>query len=206
MGFLLMIIFFVVVFFVIKFMLIKNMSDEVQGGRQELKDYIQNIPDFDTNGTYEGFGNIEGIINRGIAIDETREKLCFVKKEDGSITHELVSYKDIYMCEIVENGTTIYKTSRGSQAAGAILGGAVAGTTGAVIGGLSSDQVKEQNITELGLKITTDNIAEPNFFIYGINSLVPFKKSEHGYVQNFKEVEKWYSIVNVIIKKYERTL
>lgn len=73
--------------------------------------------------------------------------------------------KDIIEIELIEDGNSIIKTSRGNQVGGALVGAAVAGGVGAIIGGLSAKGVQQGTVTQLSLKIIVNNIKNPVVFI-----------------------------------------
>ncbi|MNB78990.1 hypothetical protein D3C81_1345880 [compost metagenome] len=72
---------------------------------------------------------ISADMETAILLDEQSQKLGIMYSK-MKVT-KTYAYKDILEVEIVEDGTTLIKTSRGSQLGGAILGGAIAGGVGA---------------------------------------------------------------------------
>ncbi|MFJ7982229.1 hypothetical protein ACIQ1D_18380 [Lysinibacillus xylanilyticus] len=63
------------------------------------------------------------------AIDEQKEEVCFFYLDDNLkyTTSKKYTYEDILEVEVLVDGETITKTSRGSQLGGALLGGVLAG-------------------------------------------------------------------------------
>jgi len=80
---------------------------------------FSNLEEFNVDQKLIGAGGLSSL-----AVDESRKKICFIQCEKIGITFKKqYSFKDLLECEICEDGTTITKTSRGSQIGGALLGG-----------------------------------------------------------------------------------
>lgn len=63
--------------------------------------------------------------------------VLWLEKRDGVISHTRYSAANLTAAEVVEDGRIINRASRGSQLAGALVGGAMAGVAGMIVGGLS---------------------------------------------------------------------
>lgn len=123
------------------------------------------------------------------------------------------NYSDILQVEVIKDGETISKTNRKSQFGGAIVGGILAGEVGALIGGLSGETNVEEKVNSIDLKILVNDTNKPT---YSINFFrAPFNKSTKKiepadikssteYQAGAKEIEQWYSIITVIIKRTEK--
>lgn len=137
----------------------------------------------------------------GLAIDENKKKLCFANCLNGKVSLDEIGYQDILASEIVENGETVTKTSRGSQVAGAVIGGLVFGGIGAVVGGLSGNTKSSSRIRTLDLQVTVKNVRTPirviNFLNHETN-----KNSVH-YTSALKAATHWHGIISVLLKEIE---
>ena len=71
------------------------------------------------------------------------------------------SFDQIAAVEVQENGATVSTTNRGSQLAGAAIGGLALGGVGALIGGLSGSRTSRQKVTSIVLKVSVDSTIEP---------------------------------------------
>lgn len=92
----------------------------------------------------------------------------------GNATYQRsYSFSKIISVEVVKDGATATATNRGSQIAGAALGGAVFGGIGAMVGGLSGSTTSRERIRELSIRVTVDDPAFPVhkllFFLWEVN-------------------------------------
>jgi hypothetical protein len=69
----------------------------------------------------------------------------------------VLPFSSMVSVEIVENGSTVSKTSRGSQLLGVAVGGALGGGVGAIIGGLSGASASRQKVSKVSLHVITDH-------------------------------------------------
>lgn len=90
-----------------------------------------------------------------LTVDETNQlwKLDFL--------NVIFRYNDIIDFELLEDGESITKGGLGS----AIVGGALFGSVGAVVGGTIEKKKTKQEITELKIKIITKNTFYPDLYI-----------------------------------------
>ncbi len=85
----------------------------------------------------------------------------------------IFNYSDIINFELLENGEAITKGGVGS----AIVGGALFGGVGAVVGGTIGKKKTKQEITEYRIKVVTKNIYYPDVYI---NFLTTGKVKSNG--------------------------
>ncbi|WP_321323781.1 hypothetical protein [uncultured Parasphingorhabdus sp.] len=84
---------------------------------------------------------------------------------DG-LTRHRVDYDDLISAEIITDGATINQTSRVSQVAGGLVGAAIAGPAGAIIGGLgASSRSSKAPPKQVKLRLTLADIKYPKFDI-----------------------------------------
>jgi hypothetical protein len=74
-------------------------------------------------------------------------------------------FASIVSVEVVENGTTVTQTNRGSQLVGAMVGGLALGVAGAVVGGLSGKSRSQGRIRGISLKVAVDDHMYPIYMI-----------------------------------------
>jgi hypothetical protein len=125
-----------------------------------------------------------------ILLDENKKQLALVKDESISVFDILQIRSATIEKKLQSNITT--ETKKKGTIGRAIVGGAIGGEAGAIIGAttgkeVSKSQVEEKHIYST-LTIQTKNFDKPTFkFIYGL--------------KYFQEVEKWCNIVNILIEE-----
>ncbi|OJT57516.1 hypothetical protein BFP46_04345 [Bacillus licheniformis] len=146
-------------------------------------------------------------------------KLTLVEAEEKFVAHRLhkdqsleeiaIPFNKIIEAEVTVDDNSVSKVSRGSQLAGAMVGGAVAGGIGAVIGGLSSDKVETKRFRKIALKIKLDDFKSPIFKIdflpsktdMGLENVTGFKQDDPKVKEALSNVEIWQSIFEIAIRK-----
>ncbi len=98
-------------------------------------------------------------------------------------------FKDILETRIVENDTTITKTSRTSQIGGAVLGGLLVGNVGAVIGGLSGSKTSENMVDKLELIIIVNSFNNPVIKIPFLNEITPVDRNDQYYISALNDIQ-----------------
>ncbi|HHW37447.1 MAG TPA: SHOCT domain-containing protein [Bacillales bacterium] len=172
---------------------------------KKLKDTVKKIDGF--NVTQEFMSpNFESYI----AIDEDNKKICIIENEHknfGEISktlnrylyqHNVFSYADIIQSEVIKDGVTINRTSRGSQIGGAIIGGALAGGVGAIIGGLGASSESKSIITSLELQIVVNNSKKSNYKVVfkSPNDLGAFTTGNE-----INDINHWHNLLSHIINR-----
>lgn len=150
----------------------------------------------DFNATQKFMGN-NG--NSGIAIDESRMKICLIKFQYGELLMDVCSYRDLVSSEIFEDGNTVTSTSRSSQLGGALIGGIALGGVGAIIGGLSGKTVSTQKPKRIDLRITVDRTDAP---VHDLN-FMDIETSKDGiiYTMSMQQARHWHGLISVLIRR-----
>ena len=148
-------------------------------------------------------GMISNDLKKGIAVDNTKNKICILKNNKDSIDTIIYEYRDLLESEILEDGESVTKTSRGSQLGGALLGGMIFGGVGAVIGGLSGKKTHTDKVSSIDLKIIVNDINSP-MIIINFMSLPGAEKSTTTYKNNIQSAREWNSLLSVLIKKADK--
>lgn len=146
-----------------------------------------------------GLGFKEVIFDKKIQIyfNEKTEKWKYNFVEDT------FKFNDILSCEILENGSTTMKTKTKNKVSlsNAVIGGALFGTVGAIIGGTAgksiSDSVQTDYCVSLKVKVTLKDLNNPCVFINIINKNISKNSSE--YKQSYELAQKVISIFQIII-------
>lgn len=90
-----------------------------------------------------------------ISFDSEKVVLATLSSEDE------FDFAQLAEIEIVENGTTLIQTNRGSQLLTAAVGGLAFGGVGALAGSLTGTKQSQTRLNELLLKLTVDDNAQP---------------------------------------------
>lgn len=152
----------------------------------------------------------------GAILSEKEEKL-YIFYSNGGVNEErsygsfTCDFADIIESEVVVDSHTITKTARGSQIVGAAVGGVLLGGVGAIIGGLSGSKDSFDQVKEMDIKLTINDLNSP---IHKINFLdgkdeeykimkKGFHKDSPEYKRAFKSMEKWQGMFDIILNNRE---
>lgn len=160
----------------------------------ELK--LKSLLDFDP--TQQVIGS-DG--NSGLAVDESREKLCLITISGTVVSTRVISNKDILSAELFEDDDSITKTVRSSQIGSAIIGGLLLGGVGALVGGLSGKKETSGKVKHIDLRLLVNDTNSPLHDVAFMN--VEGKKGGIIYTQAIQVARKWHGIVEVLIKRAE---
>lgn len=140
------------------------------------------------------------------SIDEQKKEVWFFYLDDklNYTTLKNYTYEDILEVEVLVDGETITKTSRGSQLGGALLGGVLAGGVGAVIGGLSGSTTSQEKVGSIQLKITVNDIKNPVILLKIFNTSTPWDKNDEELKQYSETAMEWQGLFSVIIKNGDK--
>lgn len=126
-----------------------------------------------------------------ILADETNKKFAFV---DGNYNFNIFNFSEIKSIDIKNNRINITKseTSKQNSLGRAVVGGVIAGGTGAVVGALTSKEVTnsqtESQYSNSTITINTTDLDKPIFrYQFGIYDLI--------------EGEKWIATMSLLIEK-----
>jgi hypothetical protein len=134
--------------------------------------------------------------------DKQNEKIAIIAYQRNNYRLEIFDYKAIRDAEIIKDGETVFKKSAMRTVGGAVIGGALLGGVGAIVGGLSGAAKGVEKIKTLTLKIYFNNVEEPSKSIEFINKYTIRAEDKLARV---KEAEKWKDRLIAIIDK-EKTV
>lgn len=150
--------------------------------------------------------------------DEEKLHVFYSVKQDKHKIHtykqRTINFYDILLSEVIIDNTTVTSTARGSQVASALVGGAILGGVGAIIGGLSGKTSSIENVKKIDIKLTLNDLNDPiskiNFLdgddISHFDKKKGFKKESKEYRHAISEVEKWQGIFDVILRNQDQTI
>jgi hypothetical protein len=111
------------------------------------------ISDFVPDSIYCG-----GSKGSAIAVDSGKSKLAIVGS--GGLL-SVLDFGDVLGVEALRNGTSITKTNRGSQVAGAAVGALLLGPVGLLLGGVTGTKRQDEKVKRLSVKIFVNDLKNP---------------------------------------------
>lgn len=134
---------------------------------------------------------------KGILLSSDQEKIQFVNRNNV----DEISKENILQVEIIEDKNSVTKSARGNQIARTALGTILGGTTGAIIGGLSSTKNHFDEVSELGIRIIANDMDNPirEFVFYEYE--FPMKSNKPLYKKHYKDVYEWFKTIEVMIAR-----
>jgi len=191
------------IIFVVMFIIFMYNKSEIAKRKEEHQNYMYSesykLKDIKATQKMEDYTNECRII-----IDEEKNKFSVIGYSRGEkIPTKIYDYKDLLEVEILEDGDSTTKTSRGSQMGVCLLGGLALGGAGAVIGGLSGKKKQIDTVRQIDLKLIINDMKNPIFIlnIFESDAGIGFKKASATYIKYKEQAQKWHSLLTVIIKK-----
>lgn len=134
----------------------------------------------------------------GIGIDEDNKKFALLSQKRSLSIHP---FSDLLAAELIQDGQSLTKTSRSSQAANAIIGGLLLGGVGAVVGALSSTQKTSSKVKRVDIRLTINDTANPIFDINFQND----EAKEGGIIHKaaMEIANEWLARFKVIMKQVD---
>lgn len=144
--------------------------------------------------------------NNSICLDQTHEKIAVTYRSNVNEKYTYMEFKfsEIISSQLKENEITITQTSRVSQLGGALVGSMVAGSVGAIIGGMGGSSSSEQEVKKIELQIVVNDLLSPIHTINFMDSPLPLSKDNKKYEYYFSEANSWHKTMSVIIKRQEQ--
>ncbi len=132
--------------------------------------------------------------------DDERKNIVLINDK----LKDKIHYKDILQVEITEDSESVTKTKRGSQVAGATIGGLAFGGVGAIIGGLSGQQEHKEKVRQIGLRFVVNDTHNPVREIILHNFGVLRDKNHEEYQSAYKKSFKWFKLIEVLIHQADQ--
>lgn len=104
---------------------------------------------------------------------------------------------NIVSCELIEDKDTLIKTSNTSLVARTLVGAAITGGVGAIIGGITAKKNTNQLVNKVTLRIFTTDLDQPVRDLIFLNQTV--KKDSKEYLVAIGTATEWYGVVKAII-------
>lgn len=157
---------------------------------KEQGNALKAIPDFHPAVVFKGaFGGA------GVAIDPGECKFAISHGSQGT---KVFNFSDLVAVEVLRNGSSVSKTNRGSQVAGAAVGAILLGPFGLLLGGLTGSRRSVEKIDRLSLKVFTNDLVNPVHEIVFFN--IPGSKPDSLAVKNSsQELDSWHGRFQTIL-------
>lgn len=155
----------------------------------------QTLATIDANTGYEN-RFVSGDGSSSIAID-TKKRVVWLS---GQAQSSLVPYHELISSEVVENGISLTKTNRGSLIGRTIIGGALTGGVGAIVGGVTASRTQFQ-LGTIELRILTSIPSMPFVAVEFLQ--VKADKQNFSYKHALKEALQWHGRIAAAIKQIE---
>lgn len=186
------------------FLIIFSMIQTHRAATEEIKDDMNNFTQQIEKIAQDNNLNKNQVYNnwlrkQAMILDEEKSILAIIQSNNL----KMIPFKDIISSEIIKDDVSITKTSRGSQIGGALVGAAIAGGLGALIGGLSGTKASHNEVKKLQLQITVDDLTNPVYTITFLNSDKPINTDDNNYLLIEEELIHWHKLLSVIINRNE---
>jgi len=137
-------------------------------------------------------------VGKYIEIDDVNKKWRIPDGLKG--LNKIYDYSDIIDFELLEDGKSITKGGIGS----AIVGGALFGGVGAIVGGVTGSKTTKDICNKLEIKITVKNIQVPTAYINFIN--FPVKTSNPIYQTAYNSAQECLSLLQLMCNYQEQQI
>ena len=173
--------------------------------KSDRKNLDQYDLDFSPNKSYI---NPDGKMKIAFNSENELFKIYWVSP-NGAIHEVAIPFDKIVDSEILIDDTTVMKASRGQQVAGALIGGAIAGGVGAIIGGSSPNTTSLNTVKRIRLKITNEDFENPVYYIDFLPTRDKLKrridkgwnKEDSPVSYALKKAEYWQGVLELAIRK-----
>jgi hypothetical protein len=135
-----------------------------------------------------------------IAINNDDREVCLIDNNKNQMYTRIVTFNDVLASEIFIDGNTITRTEKKNILGRSVVGGALFGSTGAVIGGLSGETVSvdRTHIKRIGLRIFINDHTNPLFELIMNDSNI--MKNSSKFINYSSKLQELFGLTKVIIQ------
>lgn len=141
----------------------------------------------------------------GIFFDDNSKKISIFDVKDGQINLNIYEGSEILESQIIEDGNIVANVDRIGQIGGALIGGALAGEAGAIVGGLSASSNIEKQVKKIDLKVIVKDVKKPYYIINFMDEAVGKKKDDPVYQDAISKAMYWHSLLKVLMTADQTT-
>lgn len=182
-------------------MAVKHEKKKTLKNTNKLENIFSKINGFHTDKKILGFQSLYML-----CFDNEKKQLFYT----NGISHRLLNYSDIIKVELIEDNSIISSKSAIRTIGGGLVGGAVAGGAGAIVGGLSGSSKQKKKVSKVKVKILLRDISSPALIITCFDSIPMTRKTEVSptaieggatYLFGLQQAEELVDTISVIIDK-----
>lgn len=137
-----------------------------------------------------------GFTRSKIAVDPSSSRFA-VLNNDRLI---LFGFEQVVSVEILKNGYSLIRTDRNSQFSGAVIGAALLGPVGFLLGGMTGKKVTTEKISKLSLKIYTNDLHNPFIEVVFFDKKPGFNPRSPKIDRASQDLDAWYGRFQAILK------
>lgn len=140
-------------------------------------------------------------LNTAIALNKENKNVLLLSRNrlDEDFQYKIVNFEDIIEVRIKRNSETLTTTSRGSQLAGAAIGGLAFGGIGSLIGAMGASKTSTDLTKRLSLEIAINDFDYPLFEVVYINMQNGLSESDILFKDLTKDLDNWYRIFTIVL-------
>ena len=153
--------------------------------RKNIEQQLQAIPAFAPAVRFDQPGQ-----HRTLALDPTSKQWAVVGLDCPT---RVYGFQQLVAVEIEKDGATLDKTNRGSQIAGAAVGGVLLGPVGLLIGGLSGSRRHEATVKRIILKLYTNDLHTPVCKVTFLDHPTGLKARDQQVIDAATRLEEWHA-------------
>lgn len=192
-NFLNLIILFVLIYLIYLFIISESYSKKIKLRNDMIFDQISR---FSIEHKHYGCETL-------VAVDRELENICLIElnnipkglEDNSEKTFKYLKADDILQVELFEGGNSVTSSSR--SIGGAVVGGALFGGVGAIVGGLGSSTKSSETVNKIQIRLVVNDKTNP---IYDIDFLsVEIDKNELLFESISKQARTWYGYFEVMI-------
>ena len=138
-----------------------------------------------------------GLYKAGVAIDPATNQFAIIHPGQQP---KVFRFAQLVAVEVGRNGTSVTKTNRGSQVAGAAVGAVLLGPLGLLLGGVTGSKRNIEKVKCLSLKVYTNDLVKPIHEIIFLSDVNGFKPDSLVVTQASAQLDEWYGRFRTILE------
>lgn len=143
----------------------------------------------------------EPLRQKTLALDPTSNRWAVASMKEAV---QVRDFGQLVAVEVEKDGVTIDKTNRGSQIAGAAVGGVLLGGLGLLLGGLTGSKRQVAKVQRLALKLYTNDLVTPVTKVIFFDHASGLQSTDDRVIKAATELDEWYGRFRTILQANER--